>query len=56
MKNYILTLALSLIIISCEEQNDYISDNKSSKVELTKEEFISIAYDNPKELSEYQIV
>lgn len=56
MKNYILTLALSLVIISCEEQNDSISDNKLSKVELTKEEFISIAYDNPKELTEYQIV
>lgn len=55
MKNYILTLAFSLIIISCEEQNDYISDKKSSKVELTKEEFISIAYDNPKELTKYQI-
>lgn len=55
MKKYILTLIVSVIMISCEQQNDYIVNNESQKLELTKEEFTSIAYDEPKELTEFQI-
>lgn len=56
MIKYILTLLVSVVIMSCGQQNDYIANNESPKLELTKDEIISIAYDDIEELTEYQVV
>lgn len=56
MKKYILTLLASVMMMSCEQQNDYIVNNESPKLELTKDEFTSIAFDNLQELTDYQVV
>ena len=47
-------LLLSLIILySCSNLTDTLTtDDSSEKVTLTAQELLSIAYDNPKELSE----
>lgn len=51
MKRDIIFLGILLIVLfSCESKDD-VSQKKENSIVLTKEEYISIAYDNPKEIT-----
>lgn len=59
MKKVILSqlILITSILISCTDklENTEVNNNPTNQVVLTSNEYASIAYDNPKELSEDEI-
>jgi hypothetical protein len=60
MNKFVMFLSASLfvfVLFSCKNNGEYDSNVNTidRKVSLTREEFISIAYDNPKELSKREV-
>lgn len=53
----IISIGLLFIIVSCTDTYNNFEkyETNSTKLVLTPEEFVSIAYDDPKELSEKEI-
>jgi hypothetical protein len=58
IKLFVSASLLAFVFFSCknggQDEPDYVRTT-DKKVSLTQEEFMSIAYDNPKELSEHQV-
>lgn len=56
MRKYLFCLLTIIFACSCEQNDFKLDGNEIPKIQLTKEEYMSIAHDNPRSLTEEEVV
>ena len=53
---YYLIAWIIIIVTSCQQDNLLSEQTKPNKVEITREEYMSIAFDTPQDISKSQVI